>query len=592
MPPACGLHVSLTHLVYDGRTHVRTGIIALKIISHLRLRTKLTLLLGMSAVAIVAIGIAGAFTLHQRMMDDRVQKLRAVVNSAVTLAGGLQAKVDAHVLTRQQALDLFHDDIRAIRFDGGTGYLAALDTRTGTTVMHGVNPKLEGSSSALDIATGKPITGLIADAVRSSDEGTATYWYPKPHEETPLQKVVAVTRFAPWDMAIFAGAYTDDLDAAFDTSMWRTGMIGCVILLLTMLVAWLINRDITISLGQLKGAMDRLATGDLTTQIPGADRRDEIGGMATTVLVFKDNMTETERMRAAQQETEHRIAAEQKATLGGMADGFEGKIGHLVKTLSSSSTALETTARSLTATAGEGNRQAAAVAAAAEQASTGLQTVASAAEELTASIGEISRQVAQSSRITSKAVDDAKRTDAIVRALAEGAEKIGAVVGLITNIASQTHLLALNATIEAARAGDAGKGFAVVASEVKSLANQTGKATEEIGMQITQIQASTKEAVDAIRGISVTIEEVSTIATAIASAVEEQGAATSEIARTVQQTAQAAQDVTTGIGGVSRAASDTGVAAGLVLTSASDLSKQAEQLGGEANTFVAGVRAA
>jgi methyl-accepting chemotaxis protein len=218
--------------------------------------------------------------------------------------------------------------------------------------------------------------------------------------------------------------------------------------------------------------------------------------------------------------------------------------------------------------------------------------VASATEELTASISEINRQVAQSAKISGKAVDDAKRTDAIVHTLAEGAEKIGAVVGLITNIASQTNLLALNATIEAARAGDAGKGFAVVASEVKNLANQTGKATEEIGAQITQIQTATKEAVEAIRGISATIEEVSAIATAIASAVEEQGAATSEIARNVQQTSQAAQEVTVGVSGVSQAASETGAAAGMVLTAAADLSKQAEQLSSEVNAFVAGVRAA
>jgi methyl-accepting chemotaxis protein len=75
-------------------------------------------------------------------------------------------------------------------------------------------------------------------------------------------------------------------------------------------------------------------------------------------------------------------------------------------------------------------------------------------------------------------------------------------------------------------------------------------------------------------------------------AVEQQGAATSEIARTVQQTARAAQDVTTGIGGVSQAASESGAAARLVLSAASDLSKQAEHLGSEANTFVAGVRTA
>jgi methyl-accepting chemotaxis protein len=221
-----------------------------------------------------------------------------------------------------------------------------------------------------------------------------------------------------------------------------------------------------------------------------------------------------------------------------------------------------------------------------------VQTVAAAAEQLTASISEISRQVAQSAQRSGQAVADAQRTDVIVRALAEAAEKIGHVVGLISNIAGQTNLLALNATIEAARAGDAGKGFAVVASEVKSLANQTAKATEEIGAQIGQIQAATQEAVLAIQGITGTIEEVSAIAVSIAAAVEEQGAATGEIARNVQQTAKSARDVTTNIAGVNRAATETGLAAGQVLDAAGDLSRQAEQLTREVGGFLAEVRAA
>src|SRR5690606_15317887 len=123
----------------------------------------------------------------------------------------------------------------------------------------------------------------------------------------------------------------------------------------------------------------------------------------------------------------------------------------------------------------------------------GVQTVASAAEELSASIGEISRQVSQATGVAARAVENARRTDMTVRALSEGATRIGQVVELISNIAGQTNLLALNATIEAARAGEAGKGFAVVASEVKNLAAQTSKATEEIGSQITQIQAATRD---------------------------------------------------------------------------------------------------
>ena len=401
-------------------------------------------------------------------------------------------------------------------------------------VLHGSVPALEGKPAPPSKnENGRLVTEYDSDVLRNSAEGTIAYLFAKPGQTQLEPKVTYVARFAPWDLTFGAGAYVDDINAAFHALLFRLGLIGGAVLFVTLVAAFLVNQDITGSLGALKTAMERLAKGDLGTAIPGTDRRDEVGGMAATVVVFKDNMAETQRLRAEEETTKRQAAADQKAALLEMADGFESKVGHLVGALSSASTELEATAQSMTGTANQSNQQATAVAAAAEQASTGMQTVASAAEELTASIGEISRQVAQSSKITAKAVDDAKRTDVIVHALAQAAEKIGTVVGMITDIASQTNLLALNATIEAARAGDAGKGFAVVASEVKSLANQTGKATGEIDAQITQIQTATHEAVEAIQGISATIEEVSAISTTIAAAVEEQGAATSEIARNV-----------------------------------------------------------
>jgi methyl-accepting chemotaxis protein len=559
------------------------GTTGVNIIGNLSLGKKMAFLLLISGIAMMTIAAIDASALHQRMLDDRIDKLRGVVSATVSIAASLETKVAAGEMTRPQAMERFHQDVRAIRFDGGVGYVSVADRTSKNVVMHGVNPKLEGKPT---------ISMAIIDSVASADEGVSSYMFPKPGQTEPLRKTTAIAKFAPWDVAIYAGAYTDDLDAAFVASLWKTGSITGVILLLTSLTAWLINRDLVKSFGSLRAAMERLATGDLATEIPGAGRRDEIGGTAATVLVFKARMIETERLRTEQESVKRQVEETQKAALKRLADGFESRIGGLVGTLSSRSAALEATARSLTGTADEGSQRASSVAAAAELASGGLQTVASASEELTASIAEIGRQVAQSSKITERAVDDARRTDTIVHALADGAQKIGTVVGLISDIAGQTNLLALNATIEAARAGEAGKGFAVVASEVKSLANQTGKATEEIGAQITQIQAATKEAVEAIGHIAATIGEVSTIATAIAAAVEQQGAATSEIARTVQQTAQAAMEVTSSIGGVTRAASETGSAAGLVLASASDLSKQAELLAGEAKTFVAGVRAA
>jgi methyl-accepting chemotaxis protein len=270
---------------------------------------------------------------------------------------------------------------------------------------------------------------------------------------------------------------TDEANSSINTVMISAG-VG---LLLSLAMAmWIGIKGMSQPIVRLKAVMEILARNDFSVDVPGKERRDEIGEMARSVEVFKANGLEVERLKGEQQATERLAAERRKSDMMKLAAGFEAAVGEIVETVSSASTELEASAKTLTLTADRSQELATAVAAASEEASTNVQSVSSATEELSSSVNEISRQVQESARMAGEAVDQARITNDRVSELSKAAARIGDVVELINTIAGQTNLLALNATIEAARAGEAGRGFAVVASEVKALAEQTAKATGEI----------------------------------------------------------------------------------------------------------------
>jgi methyl-accepting chemotaxis protein len=377
-----------------------------------------------------------------------------------------------------------------------------------------------------------------------------------------------------------------------DSTRWYLIGATSLVVLVAIVIALFVARTLSRPIDRLRQAMGRLSAGDTAAEIPGRDRKDELGAMADAVAVFKQSMIETEQLRARQEADRIEAEKTRKQMMTSLADSFEASVRGVIGSVSSSASEMRENARSMSATAEETQRQSLAVSAAAQQTSVNVQTVATAAEELSASIAEIARQTTDVSRIAGEVADDGRRTDQIVSGLSESVQRIGDVVGLINSIAAQTNLLALNATIEAARAGDAGKGFAVVASEVKSLAVQTARATEDIQAQVNAIQQDTGKAVEAIRGIFSRVEVLTGITTSLSGAVEEQGAATQEIARSVNQAAEGTQDVSSTIGSVTEAANQTGTASTRVLAAAESVSGNSDLLQREADRFVAEIRAA
>ena len=566
-------------------------------LENLRIRTKLLLLIGMMAAvtAVVAtigttrlMGLISALSANDEISNVQILGARANQNLIVMNRAEYRIAADPSIDTIRAATTVadanrgqFEDRIKQARAQASPDEIAMLDA---------VSEKYQAYIAAAHEVTNNAT--ILAGSTVLTDQ------------QKKLNELLKASRATVDDLQDKIKKYVDYLDhksqsmsdaaAAGGSFAIRVliGVAGCGIVFGVTLGYLMATSGIATPLNRSVGELTQLAAGDLSTVITGAERGDECGDVSKGLQIFKQAALHAHELETEAAAQKGRAETERKQMATNLADRFEAAVGKLVGMLGSGATELQATAQSMSATATQTNQQATNVAAAAEEANSGVQTVAAAAEELTSSIREISRQVAQSSQITGKAVADARHTDAIMKALTESAQKIGDVVQLISNIAGQTNLLALNATIEAARAGDAGKGFAVVASEVKSLANQTAKATGEIEAQISQVQSASAEAVQAIKGITTTIEEISAIATNIASAVEEQGTATAEIARNVQQTAESTKEVSSNIAGVSQAANYTGSAAAQVLEAAGGVAQQAEQLNAEVSRFVAGVRAA
>jgi len=325
-----------------------------------------------------------------------------------------------------------------------------------------------------------------------------------------------------------------------------------------MILAFVMSKSLTTEIRSLATTARIVAEGDLTRDVP-VNTSDEVGELAAAFNQMVGNLRE--------------IAREAKTT----------------------STAVNTSAAALSASAEEMNTSTEEIAATVEQIAKGAEHQAGLVEqiskvmrEMANSINEIAARAKSAAEAAAEAgytaqtggksareaMDKMKGVFSIIESAASGVkgfsdktQQIGTIVDVITKIAQQTHLLALNATIEAARAGEAGRGFAVVAEEVRKLATEAASSAEKIAEIIKQVQGENTKVAGSIEVATREISSGREVLTYTGDALEdivrvvvEEVKKVQEISALTQQQTQGAQELVKTIDEIAKVAEDNATA--------------------------------